>query len=109
EVWCIDLIGRARFRPMAGLIVDKLMSDDEADYLVESCVDALVRMGTAEGVRLIQQRYPKMTWGTHLHAVDVLRRIKLPASEAAVIALLQSETDRTVRTNLAEALCELAA
>ena len=109
EIYAADLLGQMRFRPAAETLVDSLMSDEDADFLIESCTDALVRVGSPDVVRIISERWSKLSWGIKLHAGDVLSRIKLPQSEAAALSALNRETDRSIRTRLAGALCELCA
>jgi HEAT repeat protein len=107
EVFAVDVLGRLRHAPAIGAVVAKLATDDEADALASSAVDALVRIGSADAVTSVADALPAMPWGARLSATDVLRRVKRPESEAAAVRLLGTETDQTVRTNLAMALCEL--
>ncbi|HEY7088973.1 MAG TPA: SEC-C metal-binding domain-containing protein, partial [Tepidisphaeraceae bacterium] len=107
EVHCVDLLGRMRHRQSAPLIADKLASDEDADYLIEASAHALARIGTADVVQLVRERFVTVDWGFRLHFGAVVGRIKLPQSEAALIALLRAENDDTVRGDLAEAMCSL--
>ena len=107
DVFAADVLGRLRHAPAIDLLVRKLALDDEGDALAETVVDALVQIGTVAVVDAIDAAFAPMAWGPRLSAGDVLRRIKRPESEAAVLRLLEAETDETIRTQLAYALCHL--
>ena len=67
----------------------------------------LGRIGSADVVRIIRERYGSMSPGIRLHASEAVGRIKLPQSESALLAMLNSETDRMMRTHIAQEMCEL--
>jgi hypothetical protein len=97
EGYCVDLLGRMRHRHSVPLIVDKLG--------VETSVDALVRIASVDVVQRLRERFGAMREDLRGRAAEVLGRIKLPQSEAALASLLPREPDRTVRSKLADALC----
>jgi hypothetical protein len=101
------LLGRMRYRPAAGMIVGAL-DEDELEYIADDAAIALIEIGGADVVRLVHERYPKLKWG-RISALDVLRGIKLPQSEAALTDLLMLEADASLRTRIASALCGIAA
>ncbi len=109
EVYAVDLLGQMRYRPATDLLVETMMYDETADVLIESSVEALVRIGSPDVVRIIRDRFASMDWGIRLSAADVLGRIKLKQSEAALVAILNHEPDLSIKTNIAKGLCELAA
>jgi hypothetical protein len=111
EVFAADVLGRLRHAPATELLVRKIAADDDEDVggdaITDIAVGALVRIGTVAAVDAVAAAFGSMAWGPRLSAADVLRRIKRPESEAAVVRLLADETDQTNRTQLAAALCHL--
>jgi hypothetical protein len=108
EVFCVELLGRMRHRPAAGLIIEKFKVAEADDMIASQAVDALSRIGSVEVVQQLKQQYGSMQVFTRAMAADILGRIKLNQSEAALIALLPGESDSVARTSLAAGLCALA-
>ncbi|MCY9692018.1 SEC-C metal-binding domain-containing protein [Paenibacillus alginolyticus] len=81
---------------------------DESDVLPETTVRALVRIGTESVITTLAEKYAAASEKYYrLFASEVFGRIKLPASEKALLALLPNEDDITNATRLADGLCEL--
>jgi SEC-C motif-containing protein len=108
EVYCVDLLGRMRHRPAVGLIIEKLKTAETEEVLANHAYRALAHIGSVEVVQQLRQQYGGMNSLVRSMSGDVLSRIKLTQSEAAVIAMLAAESDLEVKTNLAYALCMLA-
>ena len=79
----------------------------DADFLLERCSDALARIGDPEAAALIRRAFPDAPLDYRITAVGLLGRIKHPDSEAAILALLETETDEAIRVWLCAALCDL--
>ncbi|WP_168118532.1 SEC-C metal-binding domain-containing protein [Paenibacillus sp. HB172176] len=80
----------------------------EDDWLPERAKEALVHIGTPLVVTtLADQYFAAKEEYYRLYASDVFGKIKLPASEDALLTLLPEEQDLTYATNLADGLCEL--
>jgi hypothetical protein len=105
EVFLVDLAGRRRVREAVPALVDKFRID--TDYLLERAADALARIGDPEASRLIRRAFPEAPFHYRIYASGVLGRIKDPESEAATLALLESEPDEAIRMWLCLSLCEL--
>ena len=105
ETYLIDLAGARRLRGTIPLLVDRFHID--ADILLERCMYALGRIGDPEAVRLIQRAFPTASWDYKISAQNVLGYIKDPASEQALLDLLVTETDLSIRTYLCLDLCNL--
>ncbi|KRF21678.1 zinc-binding protein [Paenibacillus sp. Soil787] len=81
---------------------------DEDDVLPETAVRALVRIGTESVITTLAEKYAAASDEYYrLFASDVFGKIKLPASEKALLELLPNENDITNATKLADELCEL--
>ena len=105
EIFLVDLAGVRRTSEAIPALVANL--GIEADYLRERSLQSLGRIGDPEAVRLIQKRFPQESETFRLFASGVLGRIKHEASETAVLAVLETEKDVTVRTDLCYDLCLL--
>lgn len=80
----------------------------EDDVLPETAVRALVRIGTESVISTLAEKYAVASEEYYrLFASNVFGKIKLPASEKALLALLPNEDDITNSTKLADGLCEL--
>lgn len=108
EVLAVDVLGALRFRRAEELLFTKFdRPEDDGDSVVESSVNALVRIASPHVVEEAQRRFPRWNWGTKVTAASLFNRIKLPQAEAAGFALLQSEGSIEVNTFLALAMCKL--
>jgi SEC-C motif len=79
----------------------------EGDLLNEEAARALTRIASPKTADLIRQDFSSADWHFRLFAGGVLGTIKHPASEEAILELLPSEDDDSIRTVLAEGLCNL--
>ncbi len=105
EIFLIDLAGERRVHETIPILVDKFRID--TDYMLERCSEALAKIGDPEAVRLIRNAFPNEPWSYRLYTSSLLGKIKVQESEEAIIALLESENDTTIRTNLCLGLCKL--
>ncbi len=105
EIFLIDLAGERRVHETIAILVDKFRID--TDYMLERCSEALAKIGDPEAVRLIRNAFPNESWSYRLYTSSLLGKIKVQESEDAIIALLESESDTTIRTNLCLGLCKL--
>lgn len=105
-IYFTQLAGEMRLEKTIPLLCDFLSSDD--DLLLEHSVSALVRIGTTSVIDELTQRYERETEGDfRLFASGVFGKIKLQASEDALLKLLPLDQDLTYATILADGLCEL--
>lgn len=107
EIYAIELLGEARFAPALDVLAAKVEID--ADYMRERAIDALVAIGSEAVVQRADTLMVHPEWHVRLFAHDLLERIKLPQSEAAVARLLEVEQDATVLATLGLSACMLVA
>lgn len=105
ELILVDVAGACKMCEAVPELVRRLHTDD--DWMPERVRDALVRIGDVDAVRLIREGYPSAGFGFRMTAAEVLEGLRRPESEDAMIALLESEPDLTIRTTLCQALCRL--
>jgi len=105
DLFLIDLAGERRVREAITILVNKFRID--TDYMLERCSEALSKIGHPESVGLVREAFPNESWHYKLYTSSLLGKIKVHESEDAIIALLELEKDRTIRTNLCFALCKL--
>ena len=105
EIFLIDLAGERRVHETISILVDKFRID--TDYMLERCSEALAKIGDPEAVRLIRNAFPNESWSYRLYTSSLLGKVKVEESEDAIIALLESESDATIRTNMCFGLCKL--
>lgn len=105
EIFLIDLIGERRIQSAIPMLVDKYRID--TDYMLERVSRALSRIADPEAVRLIRADFPKESWGFKNYTAALLGNIKHQESEDAILALLETERDPSLRTILCIGLCEL--
>lgn len=106
--FAIDLLGSLRFRQAAEMIFDRLCASTATESLVRSCIESLVKIGSAQTCERLAQRFGTMPLQARPAAAEILSRIKLPQSESAAFASFQSEADPATRSRLARTLCDLA-
>jgi hypothetical protein len=105
-IYFTQLAGEMRLEKAIPLICSFLSGED--DLLLEHSVSALVRIGTASVIDELTQRYEREREGYfRLFASGVFGKIKLQASEDALLKLLPFHQDLTYATILADGLCEL--
>jgi hypothetical protein len=105
EVFCVQVLGELRHAPAIDLLIDRLAIDD--DVMPGQAVEVLTRIGTPDVVRRLEAYYPGKPWHVRLYADDPIARIKRPESEAALLRLLEIETEPDLVATLAAGLCEL--
>jgi hypothetical protein len=106
EIFCVQLLGKARHKPAIELLVNMYRPD--SDYLRERLGDALVEIGDMEVITRMEQVFSDMPWDAQIYMPTVLGRIKRPESDVALLGLLQRHGDlESVPTFVACALCEL--
>ncbi len=105
EIFLIGLAGERCVDEAIPILVDKFRVD--ADFMLERSSEALAKMGNPEAVRLIREAFPNESWTYRLYTSSLLAKMKVQESEDAVMALLETESDLTIRTNLCFALCKL--
>jgi len=104
EIWLVELAGKRRLREAVPFIVDKLHVD--SDFLLEAAEYALPRIDDPEASRLIRAAYPTAVHYFRIYAAHVLASIPHVDSEDALLALVEIEEDRGLRTILCQSLCE---
>ncbi|MDP6468540.1 MAG: SEC-C metal-binding domain-containing protein [Pirellulaceae bacterium] len=105
EIFLVDLAGERQLRETIPTLVDKYRID--TDYMLERVTDALDKIGDPEAVRLIRSVFPNESWSFKNFATAVLGDIKHQESEDALLALLETEEDPSLRTMLCIELCQL--
>lgn len=101
-IYNVFLAGECKADSLTSLLVPLLLRTNE-DLLAEEVTDALVKVGTEKVVREVGKTAMK---GDAAYAgVDILRRIKIPASEEILLEHLETTEDLTIKTLIAEALC----
>lgn len=105
-IFYAQLAGEMQLESAIPLLCSFLGAED--DVLPETTVRALVRIGTESVITTLAEKYAAASEEYYrLFASGVFGKIKLPASEKALLALLPNEDDITNATILADGLCEL--
>jgi len=105
EIFLVELAGLRNAREAIPALVAKFRTD--TDFLLERSSAALARIGDPEAARLIRQTFADEGESFRLYISGTLGKIKHPESEEAILALLKTEEDPTIRTNLCFGLCLL--
>lgn len=105
EIFLIDLAGERRIRSAVPLLVDRYRVD--TDYMLERCTEALAKIRDPEAARLVREAFPQESWNYKNYTTGMLSVLKLPQSEEAILALLETEKDIEFRTMLCHGLCQL--
>jgi hypothetical protein len=105
EIFLVALAGERRVPATIPSLVDRYRID--TDYLLECVTDSLARMGDPEAVRLVRAAFPNESWGFRNFSSAVLADIKHQESEDALLALLETEPNASIRTMLCVGLCQL--
>jgi hypothetical protein len=105
-IFYTQLAGEMQLETAIPLLCSFLGAED--DVLPGCASKALVRIGTESVITTLAEKYAAAPEEYYrLFASDVFGKIKLPASEKALLELLPSEDDITYATKLADGLCEL--
>ena len=105
ETFLIDLAGERRLQEAIPILVDKFRID--TDYMLEQCSESLAKIGAPEAVHLIREAFLQESLCYKTYTSGLLAKIKAQESEDALIALLESERDTGIRTDLCFGLCKL--
>jgi hypothetical protein len=103
EIFLIDLAGARRLPQTVPLLVERFRID--TDHMLERASDALAKIGDPEAVRLIRAAFPEESWHFKNYTSGVLGKIRSQESEDALLSLLETETDVSIRTMLCCELC----
>jgi HEAT repeat protein len=79
----------------------------DTDFMLECVTDSFARIGDPQAVRLVRAAFPNESWGFRNFSSALLGDIKHQESEDALLALLESEPDPSIRTMLCIGLCRL--
>ncbi|WP_222871043.1 SEC-C metal-binding domain-containing protein [Paenibacillus methanolicus] len=100
------LAGARKLEAAIPYLCDVLGADD--DWHPERAKEALVQIGTTSVITMLTERYAAAeSEYFRMYASDVFGRIKLPASEEALLTLLPEEQDLSYATTMADGLCQL--
>jgi hypothetical protein len=105
EIFLVDLAGERRIAGAIPALVGKFHID--TDYLLERSKEALAKIGGPESIRLLREAYPTASDHFKIYTSGIFGRIKLPESEEAILALLETEENPTHRTIMYTGLCDL--
>jgi hypothetical protein len=106
HVYLIELLGRMKHRGAVELIYKTMVTDPDADYVVDAAVQALVEIGSPQVVELCKpyfHQYPDLRF----HFADIVGRTKVPQSDSTLVEFLKTAADRQHRTAIAAAMCSL--
>jgi hypothetical protein len=97
----IDLAGRQRLHALVPLLVPLL---GQSHALTTWSITALGRIGTPDVVQAVQAAFPGSGKEFRLHAAELLERIHLDETVAALLALLSATRDSSEQLSLHHAL-----
>lgn len=105
-IFMATLLGRLKNKEIIPTLVDWL--GHKGDLETEIAVEALIHIGGTDSIPFIKENFFKKDISYRLFAMDVLRKLKIPESQQAVLDLLEQEKDDlTTITSIANGLCEL--
>jgi hypothetical protein len=109
EVYAVELLGRVRHRPALEALAARFaaVNEETGDYLLEAMQDAIPWVGGADAVPLIEGPFARADYSFRIYGSEVLGRIKHPASEAALVRLLDLPEAQQEWDNVAHALMML--
>lgn len=105
EIFLIALAGKRRVAATIPLLVDRYRID--TDFMLQCVTESLARIGDPQAVRLVRAAFPNESWGFRNFSSAILGDIKHQESEDALLALLESEPNASIRTMLCLGLCKL--
>ncbi|MGM0843596.1 MAG: SEC-C metal-binding domain-containing protein [Bacillota bacterium] len=82
----------------------RLLVRDDGDEALEEISSALIKIGTDEVVREVEKI--ALDEDTFIYSIDVLAKIKSAEAEQALLRLLREADDFTIKTVIADALCQ---
>lgn len=102
EIFLVMLAGEMRMEQAIPLVVKKMRVMGE--ILSEQCVEALGKIGTDAAAEAVAEGWRETEWDYQLYASSALEKIHSDTTVRKCLELLPQETDRSIRTNLANAL-----
>ena len=105
ELFLINLAGGRGLKAAVPELIRRLPTGSE--ILLDESLKALARIADASTIATLQARFANESWSFKNYAIGVLSRIKIDESEAALIDLLEQESDQSVRSMLCMALCRI--
>lgn len=105
DMFLMDLAGRRRLSSAAPEIVRRLAIGHE--LVTQRAAFALGQIGEVSAVHAIQSQYRDMPITSRPAFIAGLQQIRLPETETALLALLNEETDLTLKQNICNGLCIL--
>lgn len=105
ELYAIMLAGRVQIDGAVPVLIDHLRTAGEVhqDYAARS----LVRIGTEEVITRLRGHYDEEDRYFRIYVAGIMGDIKLAASEEALLEVFPDEEDATVKTFVAQSLCDL--
>jgi uncharacterized protein YecA (UPF0149 family) len=104
ESYLLTLAGKRKLETLVPLFIDGL---GESDLVSEEAMYSLMRLGTADIIQKLVEKYPNEDEDFKIYASGVFENVKIIESEKAALKLLKEETNITLKTLLAGALCQL--
>jgi hypothetical protein len=106
EILGLMFFVRVRLPTVEERILD-VLHDNRLHFAVACADHALVRLGTPEVIRAIEERFAGRIDRLCEVGTDILSRIKRPEAEAAILRLFPHAANDRLRTRVALSLCEL--
>jgi len=108
EVFAIHVLGRMRHRPALDTLLRTLAdSAEDDDVLHEALQDAIPRLAGVDAIAPLEAMLPTLPWATSLYSLEMLRRIRHPDAEAALLRLLEQGKLSKADDDIADALAGL--
>ena len=104
EGFMVDLAGKLRMKSAIPFILQKLLTDEEIDWLGPICEEALIRIGTDAVVSAIADCYSEANEFSRWSFASILESIHSEASLKTLFDLLALEEDVETRAMLGAAL-----
>lgn len=101
-IYNIYLAGEQKVTSLIPKLTALSLRKDE-DFLLEEVTDCLIKIGTPEAIHEVEKYIDNED--TAIFATDVLQNIKHPAAEEILLQHFDRTVDKSLKTLLAEALC----
>jgi SEC-C motif-containing protein len=89
ENLAIGLLGRLRYRPALELLTARFLQiEPEDDFLFEDFEDALPRIGGVDLISPMEEHFGELPWELQITIAEFFARINHPASEAALLRMI---------------------